>query len=125
MDNRVCWHGRARSNPAGPSESEIVERVAQFHGAAGCLAIASYRIGARALNLDVIHNTPFEVQWSCIADGIQAPTGVGASKLNLHPLEARRVLEARRDKLETVVRERCSGKILSCRLEATGQKGKP
>jgi formylmethanofuran dehydrogenase subunit E len=100
--------------------NDILSRVAEFHGAAGVFAVAGYRIGARALSelqekrgsfsLDVTHRTPFQVQWSCIADGIQAATGVSAGKLNL------RLVETTPDKLETVIRDNRSGKALSFRL---------
>jgi formylmethanofuran dehydrogenase subunit E len=100
--------------------NDILARVVEFHGTAGVFAVAEYRIGARALTelqekrgsfrLDVTHHTPFEVQWSCIADGIQAATGVSAGKLNL------RLLETTPDKLETVIKDNRSGKILSFRL---------
>jgi formylmethanofuran dehydrogenase subunit E len=109
-------------NPASPSASEVLSRVAEFHGAAGVFAVVGYRIGARALSLlnekrgsfslDVTHRTPLEVQWSCIADGIQASTGVSAGKLNLH------VVETTRENLETVIRDHRSGKLLSFHLQA-------
>jgi len=105
---------------ASPSESAILARVAEFHGAAGVFAVAGYRIGARALgelgekrgsfDLDVTHRTPFQVQWSCIADGIQAATGVSVGKLNL------RLVETSPEKLETVIRDKRSGRTLSFRL---------
>ncbi len=105
----------------GGSESQILARVAEFHGAAGVFAVAGYRIGVRALaeldeqrgsfNLDVTHHTPFEVQWSCIADGVQAATGVSAGKLNLH------IVEARRDQLETVVWDKHSRRHLYFNLQ--------
>jgi len=100
--------------------NDILSRVAEFHGAAGVFAVAGYRIGARALSelhekrgsfsLDVTHHTPFQVQWSCIADGIQAATGVSAGKLNL------RLVETTPANLETVIKDSHSGKVLSFRL---------
>jgi formylmethanofuran dehydrogenase subunit E len=105
---------------SAPSRNDILARVAEYHGAAGVFAVAGYRIGARALtelgekrgsfSLDVTHHTPFQVQWSCVADGVQAATGVSAGKLNL------RLVETSPDKLETVIRDKRSGKILSFRL---------
>lgn len=117
--------GTLRPYPAGgvetDSENEILSRVEEFHGACGAFAIAGYRIGVRALkelnarrgnlHLDVTHNCPFEPQWSCIADGIQAATGVTPGKLNL------RLIEASRDRLETVVSDKRSGEILSFHLQ--------
>ena len=104
-----------------PSENAILGRVAEFHGAAGVFAVVGYRIGERALgelnekwgsfNLDVTHRTPLEVQWSCIADGIQASTGVSVGKLNLH------LVETTRENLETIIRDKRSGKVVSFRLQ--------
>jgi formylmethanofuran dehydrogenase subunit E len=105
---------------AAKVESDALSRVAGIHGAAGVFAVAGYRIGARALielnyqrgsfALDVTHKTPLEVQWSCIADGIQAATGVSAGKLNLH------IVETTRANLETVVRDKKTGRTLVFRL---------
>ena len=102
-------------------DSDILARVAEIHGAAGVFAVAGYRIGARALtelgekrgsfSLDVTHKTPMEVQWSCVADGVQAATGVSAGKLNLH------VVEAAKDQLETVVWDKKTGKVLLFHLQ--------
>jgi formylmethanofuran dehydrogenase subunit E len=109
--------GRAQDPSAS---NDILARVAEFHGAAGVFAVAGYRIGARALteleekrgsfSLDVTHHTPFQVQWSCIADGIQAATGVSVGKLNL------RLAETTPDKVETVIKDSRSGKVLLFRL---------
>lgn len=73
------------------SVDETLSRVATIHGAADVFAVAGYRMGERALHdlsaqrgnfaLDVTHRTPLEVQYSCIADGWQAATGVSAGKL--------------------------------------------
>src|SRR5579885_2476791 len=73
---------------------EILRLVAEFHGNTGVFAVAGYRIGQEALrelgqqrgsfDLDVTHRTPMQVQYSCVADGLQAATGVSAGKLNLH-----------------------------------------
>ncbi|HUB77515.1 MAG TPA: formylmethanofuran dehydrogenase subunit E family protein [Bryobacteraceae bacterium] len=103
------------------SDSEVLARVAEFHGAAGVWAVAGYRIGSRALkelaekrgsfSLDVTHKTPLEVQWSCIADGVQAATGVSAGKLNLH------IVEVTKDQLQTVVWDRKTGKVLLFRIQ--------
>ena len=108
------------SNDAN-SASSILDRVAEFHGAPGPFAVAGYRIGERALRelnlsrgsfaVEVIHRTPFEVQWSCIADGLQAATGVSAGKLNL------RLVETTQDQLETIVRNRKTGEELVFRLQ--------
>lgn len=99
---------------------ETLSRVAAIHGAAGVFAVAGYRMGERALHnlsaqrssfsLDVTHRTPLEVQYSCIADGWQAPAGVSAGKLNLH------IVEVSPEKTETVIRDRKTGKALLFRL---------
>ena len=76
-----------------PSDATALDQIAFVHGGTGPFAVAGYRIGQRALkemnlsrgsfNLEVIHKTPNEVQFSCIADGVQAATGVSVGKLNL------------------------------------------
>lgn len=102
-------------------EQEILAKVAAIHGAAGVFAVAGYRIGEDALErfkkkrgsfaLDVTHKTPLEVQWSCIADGVQAATGVSAGKLNLH------IVEVTPDRLETVIQDKQSGRTLRYRVQ--------
>jgi formylmethanofuran dehydrogenase subunit E len=104
-----------------PGEQEILAKVASIHGAAGVFAVAGYRIGQNALErldqkrgsfaLDVTHKTPLQVQWSCIADGVQAATGVSAGKLNLH------VVEVTPDRLETVIQDKGSGRTLRYRIQ--------
>lgn len=111
--------GLAQEQPE--AANTILSRVAEFHGAAGVFAVAGYRIGARALtelrekrgsfSLDVTHRNPLRVQWSCIADGIQAATGVSTGKLNL------RLMETTPDKLETVIKDNRSCKVLIFRLK--------
>ncbi len=126
----------------GPAVAACLARVKEFHGATGPWAVAGYRIGERALkelrlsrqshDLEVIHFCPSEVQYSCIADGVQAATGASPGKLNL------RVEQAPRDDLRTVIRDRRDGRTLTFtikpqfvrsiadlpldRLEAEGQR---
>src|SRR5262245_34261564 len=79
--------------PQNPATASDLDKIAFVHGGAGPFAVAGYRIGERALkelnlprgsfSLEVIHKTPSEVQWSCIADGAQAATGASPGKLNL------------------------------------------
>ena len=105
-----------------PSGAAALDQVAFIHGGTGPFAVAGYRIGERALkelnvprgtfSLDVIHKTPNEVQWSCVADGVQAATGVSLGKLNLK-LEI-----GSRDAVETIVRNRASGRTLVFRLKS-------
>jgi len=102
------------------SEAAIFCRISDLHGGCGVFAVAGYRIGVRALqdlgiargsfSVDVTHNTPFQTQWSCIADGVQAATGVSVGKLNL------RLVEVGRDGLKTTICDRRSGRGFSFRL---------
>lgn len=104
------------------STDEILKDVAAIHGAAGVFAVAGYRMGERALkeldlprgsfSIDVVHHTPMEVQWSCVADGLQAATGVSVGKLNL------RLVEAARSQAETVVTNRKTGKQIVFRMQS-------
>lgn len=120
----ACWR---REPPASSPEhqgarapSGALERVAEIHGAPGPFAVAGYRVGERALkelglprgtfDLDVVHESPAEVQWSCIADGVQAATGASSGKLNLH------MREVERAQMRTVVRRRSTGETLVFRL---------
>lgn len=108
--------------PAGQanSDGDALSRVAEFHGVAGVFAVAGYRMGVRALKelgeprgsfaLDVTHRTPFEVQYSCIADGWQAATGVSAGKLNLH------LTQVAAKELETDIKDQKTGETLAFRL---------
>ena len=99
---------------------ETLSRVAAIHGVAGVFAVAGYRMGERALQdlaakrgsfaLDVTHRTPLKVQYSCVADGWQAATGVSAGKLNLH------IVEVPVEQTETIIRDNHTGKVLVFRL---------
>jgi hypothetical protein len=105
----------------GPSVAACLARVKEFHGDAGPWAVAGYRIGERALkelglprqshDLDVVHRCPAEVQYSCMADGVQAATGASPGKLNL------RLEPAPREDLRTVIRDKRSGRTLTFTLE--------
>ena len=100
-----------------------LSQVSQIHGAAGPFAVAGYRMGQRAmrelglpsgsLDLEVRHESPAEVQWSCIADGAQAATGASAGKLNLS------LQPAPRDKTRTVFRRKSTGKTVTYQLTPT------
>lgn len=115
--------GRLAENPASRS---ALEQVAYIHGAAGPFAVAGYRIGQRALKelgtprskftLSVVHKTPMQVQWSCVADGVQAATGVSVGKLSL------KLEEVSEDKMETIVSDRSTGKQFVFRLTASFSK---
>jgi formylmethanofuran dehydrogenase subunit E len=100
----------------GPAVAACLARVKEIHGAAGAWAVAGYRIGERALkelglsrhshDLEVVHHCPSQVQYSCMADGVQAATGASAGKLNLH------IEETTVDRLKTVVRNRKTNRSL-------------
>jgi formylmethanofuran dehydrogenase subunit E len=106
--------------PGGPAPTDCLARVREIHGGAGPWAVVGYRIGARALqdlnlprhsfSLRVIHRCPAEVQYSCVADGLQAATGASPGKLNL------KVEDAPADQLSTVVEDRETGRRLTFTL---------
>lgn len=112
-------HGHhAAAQPAG--EEELLRKVAEIHGAAGPFAVAGYRMGAAALrklelepgrfDLLVVHESPAKVQWSCVADGLQAATGTSVGKLNL------RWLETSDDRVESRIGTRDGSKQLIGKL---------
>ena len=102
-------------------EAESLAKVKAIHGGAGPWAVVGYRIGTRALgdlglprqsfSLLVIHRSPAEVQYSCVADGLQAVTVASAGKLNL------KLEEVPADRLETLVEDRKSGRRLRFRIK--------
>jgi formylmethanofuran dehydrogenase subunit E len=123
-DDRNYTHIRYKATLAidqeaafGPAVAACLARVKEVHGEAGPWAVTGYRIGERALKelglarhsheLMVIHYCPAEVQFSCIADGVQAATGASPGKLNL------RVETAPPDALRTEVRNRKSGQSVT------------
>ena len=107
-----------------PPDRDAVEtclsRVRDVHGGTGPWAVAGYRIGQKALSefglprhsfrLLVIHHAPAEVQYSCVADGLQAATGTSPGKLNL------KLVEAPAADLATVIEDRETGRTLTFRL---------
>lgn len=103
-----------------PPQGDPLPRVASIHGAAGPFAVAGFRMGERALqelglhpgsfDLEAVHESPAEVQWSCIADGVQASTGASAGKLNL------RLREVARPNMQTVFRRKSTGDTVVFRL---------
>jgi formylmethanofuran dehydrogenase subunit E len=114
----------------GVNRLEVVEvaggplaKVADVHGMAGPFAVAGFRMGQRALaelglatgsfDLEVRHESPAEVQWSCIADGAQAATGASPGKLNLVVKEVARPPTQTR----TVFRRKSTGKTVVARLK--------
>lgn len=90
-----------QANGAHSEHSEVdreIQQVAAIHGGAGPWAVAGYRMGKYAMrklglerqsfDLEVTHQSPREVQYSCIADGAAAATGASLGKLNLSLAEA-------------------------------------
>ena len=79
--------------------------------------MTGYRLGERPLkdlglprhsfSLLIVHHCPAQVQYSCIADGLQAATGASPGKLNLI------VKEATVEALKTVVADRNKGRYLT------------
>lgn len=86
-------HSTSPTTQATASTEAMIQQVAAVHGAAGPFAMAGYRMAQHAMralrskrwdwSLRALHATPHKVQWSCIADGVQAATGVSAGKLSL------------------------------------------
>lgn len=102
-----------------PIDSAI-HAVQSIHGGAGPWVVAGYRMGERALkdlalpvgssDLEVVHESPKKVEYSCIADGVQAATGASLGKLNLA------LVETTPEKLRTVFRRRSTGKTVAIEL---------
>jgi formylmethanofuran dehydrogenase subunit E len=107
---------------AGSDVDAKLAEVAHIHGGAGAWAVAGYRMGERALrelgvpkksfDLEVVHFTPPEVQYSCIADGAAAATGASAGKLNLT------LADASAPETRTVYRRKSTGKSITLRVTA-------
>lgn len=113
---------RAASSPAPSSDDRhALESVTAVHRGAGPWVVAGYRMGRYALktlglpegsfDLEVMHYSPHEVQYSCIADGAAAATGASLGKLNLS------LTEALRADTRTVYRNKLTGQTLT--LKAT------
>ncbi|GMU08493.1 FmdE family protein [Corallococcus caeni] len=107
-----------------PAEPGALERVALVHGGAGPWAVAGYRMGEHALQqlglprgsfkLEVIHHSPAQVQYTCVADGAAAATGASLGKLNLSLVTA----PAPED-TATTFRNRDTGQSLTLRPSAS------
>ena len=105
----------------GTSEVEAkLGAVARIHGGAGPWAVAGYRMGEFAIgtlglergsfDLEVVHYTPHEVQYSCIADGAAAATGASLGKLNLA------LADASAPETRTTYLRKSSGKSITLRV---------
>lgn len=74
-------------------DAAALEAVRAVHGGAGPWVVAGYRMGRYALarlgiergsfDVEVVHYSPREVQYSCIADGAAAATGASLGRLSL------------------------------------------
>lgn len=74
-------------------DAEVLASITAVHGGAGPWVVAGYRMGQYALaklglakgsfDLEVVHHSPHEVQYSCIADGAAAATGASLGRLSL------------------------------------------
>ncbi|MFN7133674.1 MAG: FmdE family protein [Myxococcales bacterium] len=114
-------HHHHRHSPAG-ARNDPLAAIAAVHGGHGPWAVAGYRMGAYALerlgpgpnsfDLEVVHHSPREVQYACVADGAAAATGASVGKLNL-------LLEpAPLSELRTEYRRRSTGETLTLRFTA-------
>lgn len=93
----IACAGAQAEGPRG-GEDERLAQVSAVHGGAGPWAVAGYRMGEFALHelglprgsfdVEVVHYTPREVQYSCMADGSAAATGASLGRLNLTLAEA-------------------------------------
>ncbi|WP_187345691.1 FmdE family protein [Sorangium cellulosum] len=114
-------HRPAAGSAPGAPEDEL-RAVAAIHGGAGPWAVAGYRMGryalaklglpARSFDLEVVHRSPRNVQFSCIADGAAAATGASLGKLNLS------LVEATEAGVETTYRRRSTGQAVTLRPSA-------
>ena len=106
-------------SPAASGDDDALARVTTIHGGAGPWVVAGYRMGEYALarlglqrqsfDLEVVHRTPQEVQFSCIADGAAAATGASAGKLNL------RLVDATEADVATTYRRKSTGQAVTLR----------
>jgi formylmethanofuran dehydrogenase subunit E len=81
------------ADPEAEDNSEALAAIRGVHGGAGPWVVAGYRMGRYALaklglergsfDLEVVHHSPREVQYSCIADGAAAATGASLGRLSL------------------------------------------
>lgn len=119
--------GHGKLPDRGLHDQDDVERaldeVAAIHGAPGPWAVAGYRMSAHALkklglergslDLVVVHWTPKEVRYSCIADGAQAHSGASVGKLSLS------VVDTTADNVLTVYRSKKTGSSVALRPTAS------
>jgi formylmethanofuran dehydrogenase subunit E len=110
------------TSSATDSTAAAIQRVTEIHGGAGPWAVVGYRMGMRALQelglmsptphtsrnrflVEVIHESPAEIPFVCIVDGLHAATGASLGKLNLKLVEVESL-----EKMRSVVIHRETGK---------------
>ncbi|WP_394846886.1 formylmethanofuran dehydrogenase subunit E family protein [Pendulispora brunnea] len=108
------------AHPSAPASDVAIERVAAVHGGAGPWVVAGYRMGEYArtklglergsFDMDIVHFTPREVQYSCIADGAAAATGASLGRLNLT------LSEAPAPETRTTYRRKSTGQAITLRV---------
>jgi formylmethanofuran dehydrogenase subunit E len=119
-------HPASTDTNAGAMSDPIeraLDEVAAIHGAPGPWAVAGYRMSEHALarlglrrgsfDLEVVHWTPREVRYSCIADGAAAHSGASLGKLNLS------LVETSADNVLTIYRDKRTGKSIALRPTAS------
>ncbi len=115
----------AAKNAVDPTEAKLDE-VARIHGEAGPWAVLGYRMSEYAMetlglargsfDVSIVHWSPKEVQYSCIADGAAAHSGASLGKLNLS------MVEASADNVLTVYRDKKTGRAIALRPTASFKK---
>lgn len=113
----------ASAHAKGDLRERALDEVAAVHGAPGPWAVAGYRMSEYALeklglprgsfDLEVVHSTPKEVRYSCIADGVAAHSGASLGKLNLS------LAFVSADGVSTVYRNKRTGKSVALRPTAS------
>jgi formylmethanofuran dehydrogenase subunit E len=79
----------------------------------GLFALKELELPRQSFDLLVVHHTPHEVQYSCMADGATAATGASVGKLNLE------LVEATTSGVETTYLNRATGKSITLRPRAS------
>lgn len=115
-------HAAHAGHAAPTADDEALEAVRRAHGGAGPWAVSGFRMGRYALaklglprgsfDLDVTHEGPSEVQYSCVADGAAAATGASLGKLNL------RLATATREQVKTIYQKKSTGQRVVLRPTA-------
>jgi len=120
-------HHPSSAHVSAAADTDPIERaldeVAAIHGAPGPWAVAGYRMSEHALaklalprgsfDLQVVHWTPKEIRYSCIADGAAAHSGASLGKLNLS------LVDTTAENVLTVYRDKKSGKSIALRPTAS------